>query len=99
MALRGAQEPGAGASRGGGAGAPTFAGSGFLTGPVGPVGRRPWGLEGLALWRVMPWGGEKSPPSMDLPRRGVTLSGPWGPLRRGHGGRADTVLGRGGPWW
>ena len=55
-------------------------------------------------------GGGSPPPSMDLPRRGAAAvaaggtgrvtapawGGPWGPLRRGRGCRADTVPGTGG---
>ena len=58
MALRGAPEPGAGAWRGGGVGAPPFAGSGLFAGRVGPVRRHRWGLGGLTWWRLLLGGGE-----------------------------------------
>ena len=71
-----------------------------------------WGASNGAAWYM--GGGGRPPPSMDLPRRRgaaaaaggtgrVTVLGLVGPgrrLRRGRGGRADTVpgTGGGGPW-
>ena len=121
VALRRAGEPWAGAAPRGGAGALPFAGSGLVMGRVGPLGRGQWGLGSPAWCRevLAGGGGVSSPPSMDLPRRGVApgkvdaaavaaggtgpvvvggvvLGGLGGPLGRERGGRAGTVLGRGG---
>ena len=93
-----------------GAGASPFAGPGLIA-RVGPVRRRQRVLGGLAWCRLVPRGGGGGPPlSMHPPRRGVvaaaaggmgrvTVPGglwPGGPLRRGRGGRGDTVPGMGG---
>ena len=101
--------PGASVPCGGGAGAPSFAGP-VLIARVGRARRRRRVLGGLALCRQVlgGWGGP--PSSMDPPRRGVVAEaaggmgeltvpgglGPGGPLRRGRGGRGDTVPGTGG---
>ena len=79
-------------------------------GQSGGVGGSWWASCGAVRY----WRGGSPPRSMDLPRRGaaavaavgtgrVTVlggGGPGGPLWRGYGGRADTVLGTegGGPW-
>ena len=105
---------------GGGAGAPLFAGPGLIS-RVGPARRRRRVLGGFAWCRLVLGGGGGPPSSMDSPRRGVVAAaaggmgrvtvfggvGPGGPLRRGRGGRGDTVpgtggggwYGGGGPWW
>ena len=100
-----------GAPCGGGAGAPPFAGPGLVA-RVGPVGRCRRVLGGLARRRLVLGGGGSPPPSIDPPRRGAAAAavggtgrvtapggvGPGGPLRRGRGGRGDTVPGTGGGW-
>ena len=103
--------PGASGRCGEGAGAPPFAGPGLIA-QVGPVRRRRRVLGGLAWCRLVLGGGGGEVPlsSMDPPCRAVVAAaaggmgrvtvlggvGPAGPLRRGRGGRGDTVLGRGG---
>ena len=96
--------PGASVPCGGGAGAPPFAGPGLIA-RVGPVRRRRRVLGGFA-WCCLVLGGGGGPlSSMDLPHRGVVAAaaggmgrvtvlggvGPGGLLRRGRGGREDTV--------
>ena len=75
----------------------------------GGIGRS-WGASRGAAWYSGGGGGGSHPPSIDPPRRGalavaaggtgrVTVPGgvgPGGPLRRGRGGRGDTVPGTGG---
>ena len=107
--MSGVWAPRASVPCGGGAGAPPFAGPGLIA-RVGPVRRR-WRVLGGFAWCRLVGGGEGgSPSSMDPPRRGVVAAaaggmgrvtvlggvGPGGPLRRGRGGRVDTVPGTGG---
>ena len=94
-----------GAPCGGGAGAPPFAGPGLVAGRDGLV-RRCWRFLGGLTWcRLVLGGGGSPPPPIDPPRRGAVAAaaggtgrvtvpggvGPREPLRRGRGGRGDTV--------
>ena len=122
--MLGVWAPGASVPCGRGVKVLPFAGPGLIA-RVGPVRRRRRVLGGLAWCRLV-LGGGGPPSSMDTPRRGVVAAaaggmgrvtvlggvGPGGPLRRGRGGRGDTVpgtggwlvrgagwYGGGGPWW
>ena len=91
--------PGANVPCGGGAGAPPCAGPGLIA-RLGPVRKRRRDLGGLAWCRLVRGGGGGPPSSMVAAGAGgmgrVTVLGgvgPGGPLRRGRGGRGDTVPG------
>ena len=109
-AIGGVRAGGGCAARGGGGSRP-FTGPGLVAWRVGPVRRRRRGLRVLAWCRlVLRVGVRNSPPSVDLPRRGVVAvaaggrgrvavpcgGGPGGALRLGHGACEDTVLAMGG---